>query len=257
MNTDGFWSRIVRNDDNACWPWTGARSSNGQGISRWNGRQQRPAHRVAFFLVKGYWPRGVVLHTCKTRDCCNPQHMIEGAAARLWSRIKRGEPSACWPWQGARNAAGYGHVSWHGRTVSSHRIVFFLAHGHWPNVARHSCDEPSCCNPEHIVDGTHQDNVADCVTRGRRPHGEAHREKCRRFAARGNRHGSRTHPESRPRGDKHPYTKVTDADVIFIRNSTQTDAELAAIFGIRKDSVNRIRHGRRRPMQYTSGSRRD
>lgn len=31
----------------------------------------------------------------------------------------------------------------------------------------HSCDNPPCCNPRHLSPGTRQDNVDDCVRKGR------------------------------------------------------------------------------------------
>lgn len=34
-------------------------------------------------------------------------------------------------------------------------------------IARHSCDNPRCINPEHLVIGTQQDNVQDMMDRGR------------------------------------------------------------------------------------------
>lgn len=41
-------------------------------------------------------------------------------------------------------------------------------------VIRHSCDNPPCTNPAHLLVGTHADNVADRVTRSRNAVGEAH-----------------------------------------------------------------------------------
>ncbi len=51
--------------------------------------------------------------------------------------------------------------------VFAHRLSFYLHHGYWPNVCRHRCDNPGCYNPYHLEDGTHADNVADRVARGR------------------------------------------------------------------------------------------
>ena len=47
-----------------------------------------------------------------------------------------------------------------------------MANGFWPEVARHSCDTPLCVNARHILNGTHADNAADMVARGRSLKGE-------------------------------------------------------------------------------------
>lgn len=46
----------------------------------------------------------------------------------------------------------------------AHRISWALYHGRWPKkglVIRHSCDNPACSNPKHLVEGTQQQNVED------------------------------------------------------------------------------------------------
>jgi hypothetical protein len=53
-------------------------------------------------------------------------------------------------------------------------VAFYLTYGHWPLVGRHACDNRRCCNPAHVLDGTHADNRRDAVERGRHQHGETH-----------------------------------------------------------------------------------
>jgi hypothetical protein len=86
--------------------------------------------------------------------------------ASLWERVVV-VPSGCWEWQGYRDQAGYGQIRIHGQAYKTHRLAYALIHGEFPQVVRHTCDNPSCCNPDHLLGGTHQDNVADRVTRDR------------------------------------------------------------------------------------------
>lgn len=72
--------------------------------------------------------------------------------------------------------------------IRGNRMAWMLEHGRCPGpgmVVMHRCDTPSCLNPAHLRVGTHADNVADKVEKGRQ--------------AKGPTHGSRTKPESVPR----------------------------------------------------------
>ena len=72
---------------------------------------------------------------------------------------------------------GYGSTSWkYGEgdksTVGLHRAVYCRKHGITPRdikgmVVMHTCDNPRCINAEHLVLGTHQDNMTDMVKKKR------------------------------------------------------------------------------------------
>ena len=53
------------------------------------------------------------------------------------------------------------------RPTTKHRRVHFEATGEWPQVVRHTCDNPRCINPTHLIGGTYADNMRDCKERNR------------------------------------------------------------------------------------------
>lgn len=92
---------------------------------------------------------------------------------RFWRRVAiTANPDKCWLWLGRLSAQGYGVVSLQSQNHGSHRVAFYLVYGHWPRpLGRHTCDNPPCCNPYHIIEGTPQDNVDDKIARGRHSFG--------------------------------------------------------------------------------------
>lgn len=87
--------------------------------------------------------------------------------ARFWSHVDVQGPDDCWTWKRARSH-GYGRFKIAGRMLTASRIAFEIANGPLGDAeARHTCDNPPCCNPAHLVAGTHAQNMADMAARGR------------------------------------------------------------------------------------------
>ncbi len=77
----------------------------------------------------------------------------------------------CWEWTKCRNNRGYGRVQWEGRARMAHRVAWELICGEIPEgvFVCHSCDNRICCKPDHLFLGTHEDNMADMMAKGRKP----------------------------------------------------------------------------------------
>lgn len=87
------------------------------------------------------------------------------------------KPNGCLEWTGCTNEAGYGRLRSSGQKFKAHRLAWMLVNGIIPdglNVLHH-CDNPPCCEttpsatyPDgHLFLGTHADNVADKMAKGR------------------------------------------------------------------------------------------
>lgn len=116
-------------------------------------------------------------NTRKPRFCsrrCSNERRTDDFAGRLWARIDRsGGAFSCWPWLGSSDKDGYGKTHDRDRgDIRAHRAVFQLVHGWLPQVVRHSCDWPPCCNPEHLLAGSMEDNRNDMIERERQCRGE-------------------------------------------------------------------------------------
>ena len=96
--------------------------------------------------------------------------------ARFWAKVDvptHGLETACWIWRGYTDKAGYGVFRpFLGGPVRAHRYVYLLSREDAPEVVRHKCDTPACVSPYHLEGGTHADNVADRVERGRSARGD-------------------------------------------------------------------------------------
>lgn len=137
------------------------------------------------------------------------------ARDRFWRRVDKRGVAECWEWQGPRTDRGYGTASLDRRTWRAHRLAVVFSGRDLPDglVVMHSCDNPPCCNPEHLIVGTFADNNADMMSKSRWSH---------------------------PRG----AAKLTPEDVMAIRASSDELAALSARFGVSKSTICRARNGK-------------
>jgi len=78
----------------------------------------------------------------------------------------------CWPWKGPKSKKGYGYCKGPGERLA-HRRVYIECRGPIPEgyVIMHLCNNPNCCNPSHLIVGTHKMNMEHKVMSGRQKGG--------------------------------------------------------------------------------------
>ncbi len=80
----------------------------------------------------------------------------------------------CIFFEGYHDQLGYGQFQFRyngaKKNTAAHRASYIIATQEeltTEDVIMHSCDNPSCINPQHLSKGTHNDNVQDRVRKGR------------------------------------------------------------------------------------------
>jgi hypothetical protein len=101
-----------------------------------------------------------------------PKQTVE---ERFWSHVdKSGD---CWLWTGYRNPQGYGIFNIRkGKWEYAHRYAWKLTYQSPLSSLHvlHHCDNPPCVRGIHLWIGTHQDNMADMMRKGRQKKGVKH-----------------------------------------------------------------------------------
>jgi len=126
-------------------------------------------------------------------------------------------PSGCIEWAGPRDPNRYGRIAVGHKTKLAHRVAYERSIGPIPDGMHvcHHCDNPPCINPDHLFLGTNYDNIQDRLRKGRPPSG------CR--------------------GENHNKCKLTEAQVLKIRNDTRPLKIIAAEYGITPQNAGDIR----------------
>lgn len=89
--------------------------------------------------------------------------------ARFDSYVELIPFSTCHWWTGTIKETGYGRFHVKDRFIAAHRFSYEKEHGPIPSglCVCHSCDNPSCVNPDHLWLGTQKNNMQDCSAKSR------------------------------------------------------------------------------------------
>lgn len=132
--------------------------------------------------------------------------------------------SDCWIWNAAHNEKGYGLFGVNGRTQGAHRVSWMLNNGAIGEgmIVMHKCDNPSCVNPSHLKIGTHAQNTADAIAKGRYP----------QITVNG---------IDRARGERNGQSKLSEGEVKAIRESKERRRALALRFNVCETTISNIK----------------
>ena len=102
--------------------------------------------------------------------------MEKTVAERFLEKVGPVTDAGCREWLSTKSKAGYGQFKHKGKHLKAHRVSYEFYKGEilFGLVVMHSCDNPTCVNPEHLSLGTPRDNTLDSVKKGRKPKGEKH-----------------------------------------------------------------------------------
>ena len=148
----------------------------------------------------------------------DPGHL----AIRLARGLASAEEGECWLWTKSKPPSGYGLLTFGTHNTYAHRMSWTLTHGPIPEgmFVLHRCDVRACVNPAHLFLGTHADNMRDCSDKGR------------------------AHPPPWVPGERQGLSKVTGADVLFMRQEMangRRGRDMARRFGLSEAAVSAIK----------------
>ena len=140
---------------------------------------------------------------------------------RLLARIDFDATPGCSEWSGAKVPQGYGLIKRKdGTQLRTHRVAHELAYGEIPAgmFVCHRCDNPRCIRPSHLFLGSHAENMADMVIKGR---------------------------SAKMAGVSNGSTKLATEAIVSIRASTGSYSRIARQHGVSPSAVGLIKRRER------------
>lgn len=135
-----------------------------------------------------------------------------------------GQPleNGCIPWMGCRKPFGHGNFNINGKKFIAHRVSYLLYKGPIPEEleVRHTCDNGWCVNPDHLLLGTHKENMQDRNERNRTKWGIV-------------------------KGEENPLHKLSEQQVDEIRESSDSGIYLAKKYKVSQSTISRIKTNKR------------
>ena len=121
-----------------------------------------------------------------------------------------------------KDSDGYTRIKYNGKHERLFRIIYMQKFGEIPKgmLIRHKCDNPYCCNIDHLEIGTPKDNVRDMIERGRDAYHSSKRKSL---------------------GEKNGSHKLTEKQVKEIYLSKLSNSELAKIYNVSKTNIGFIK----------------
>lgn len=134
---------------------------------------------------------------------------------RFLNRFKKSH-TGCWVWEAHSDKDGYGILPANGPAIRAHRFSFEhyvepIKHG---NVVCHTCDNPSCVNPDHLFQGSIKDNCRDMLLKSR----------------------------DKMIGSRNNNSKLSELDIPLIRGSSLHKSAIAEQYGVSESTIKRIKN---------------
>jgi hypothetical protein len=140
---------------------------------------------------------------------------------KYWAKVDKS--GSCWLWTAYKTKKGYGEVRFNNITYRAHRVSAYIS-GLIPSIKSvngadqvlHTCDTPSCMNPDHFFIGSNADNMKDRDSKGRQVGGVS-------------------------KGEANGQSKLTEKEVIDIRRFYAQGGisyrDLAKIYGVAHSQI--------------------